>query len=197
VAIDNTTFFTQSSRMLPKYNGRFFHWVGEAFASTALKCLLTLIFAQPSFAYRSEITAQTYLATKGGTLIPAGRTEIDGRVMSCGSVPTILDAQSRDFGASFPGFIVLNPNFFVGLSTPVKLWIFSHECSHQTVGMDEVKADCMAVQRGRREGWLTEDGLAQVCRFMMPARADSTHFAGSDRCALMQQCFSQYRSVDH
>jgi hypothetical protein len=101
------------------------------------------------------------------------------------------------FGGSYPGFIVLNPTLFVGLPTPVKLWIFSHECAHQTAGSDEVKADCLAVQRGRREGWLTEDGLGQVCTFMKPAHADSAHFTGTERCALMQQCFPQVAPTEH
>jgi hypothetical protein len=142
-------------------------------------------------AHSQQQRAADYSAGVGGTLIPAGRTVIDGRRMSCGSAPTVLDSQARDFGESYPGFLVLNPNLFAGLATPVKLWIYSHECAHQTVGRDEGRADCVAVQRGRREGWLSAAGLAQVCDFMKPARANSTHFAGTERCALMQQCFAQ------
>jgi len=134
-----------------------------------------------------------YAARSGATLIPAGRTEIDGRVMACGNAPTVLDPHQRDFGASFRGFVVLNPNLFVGLTTPVKLWIFSHECAHQTIGTDEVKADCIAVQRGRREGWLTTAGLDQICEFMQPARQDQQHFNGLHRCELMRQCFQETR----
>jgi len=33
--------------------------------------------------------------------------------------------------------------------------------------------------------------LSQVCEFMKPARADSLHFSGSQRCEAMQQCFAQ------
>lgn len=125
----------------------------------------------------------------GGTLIPAGRTEIDGRRMPCGETPTVLDPRLSDFGLFAAGYIVLNPSMFVGLATPVKLWIFSHECAHQTVGADEVRADCAAVQRGKREGWLTQAGLTEVCEFMKPARADSLHFSGPQRCEFMQRCF--------
>jgi hypothetical protein len=135
--------------------------------------------------------AEAYVAGRGGTLIPAGRTEIDGRRMTCGSAPTVLDAQTRDFGESHSGFLVLNPNLFVGLATPVKLWIFSHECAHQSGGVNEVRADCVAVQRGQREGWLTADGLTQICDFMKPSPADGTHFAGTQRCELMRQCFRE------
>jgi hypothetical protein len=138
---------------------------------------------------RPDLSPEAYLAWSGGKLIAAGSTEIDGRRMVCGSSPTILDLHLSDFGASGHGFIVLNPSLFVGLPVPVKLWIFSHECAHQKVGADEGKADCVAVQRGRREKWLTESGLRQVCDFMKPARADSLHFSGPQRCEFMQRCF--------
>lgn len=136
-------------------------------------------------------TLEDYAAWSGGTVVPAGQIEIDGRRMSCGSAPTVLDPGYKDFGGSLPGFLILNANRFVGLATPVKLWIYSHECAHQSVGSDEVKADCVAVQRGKREGWLTPAGLAQICEFMRPARADQAHFNGPQRCELMQQCYRQ------
>jgi len=133
--------------------------------------------------------AQAYVATYGGELVPADRLEIDGRRMACGRSPTVLDPREQDFGSAYPGFLVLNPDRFAGLATPVKLWIFSHECAHQTVGADEVKADCAAVRHGRREGWLDAQGLSQICEFMQPARPDRQHFSGTQRCALMRQCF--------
>ena len=57
-------------------------------------------------------------------------------------------------------------------------------------GFDEETADCFAVQRGRRQGWLTPDGLVEVCRFIAPAKGDSMHFSGSHRCQLMRQCYT-------
>jgi hypothetical protein len=133
---------------------------------------------------------EAYLAASGGTLVPAGRIAIDGHRMSCGAAPTILDSDLADFGSSMPGFIILNPRLFAGLATSVKLWIFSHECAHQSIGPDEVKADCVAVRRGRSEGWLTPTGLMQICEFMSPARGDSAHFTGVQRCGLMKECFA-------
>jgi hypothetical protein len=141
-------------------------------------------------AHSQRQRAADYSATVGGTLIPPGRTVIDGRRMSCGSAPTVLDSQVRDYGESHPGFLVLNPNLVAGVSTPVKLWIYSHECAHQSVGRNEGRADCVAAQRGRREGWLSSAGLAQVCDLMRRSPGDSTHFAGSERCALLQQCYA-------
>jgi len=153
-------------------------------------CAGALLSAGVAAQAQSAETAESYVAAHGGEFAPAGRLVIDGRVMACGRVPTVLDPRLDDFGASYPGFVVLNSRLFAGLPTAAKLWIFSHECAHQTVGTDEVKADCAAVRRGRREGWLTTDGLRQVCAFMQPAHGDGSHFTGTQRCALMQQCFA-------
>jgi len=105
--------------------------------------------AQPITAYEPDPRPEAYAADNEATLAPAGQIEIDGRRMSCGSSPTLLDTRYSDFGGAFRGFIILNPRLFGDLQTPVKLWIYSHECAHQSVGKDEVKADCVAVQRGR------------------------------------------------
>jgi hypothetical protein len=162
----------------------------SAIAAAALTCLSGVpAAAQLLPSLPPDVSPEAYVAWSGGTLIAAGRAEIDGRRMACGSSPTILDSHYNDFGGSAQRFIVLNPRFFVGLPLPVKLWIFGHECAHQTVGADEAKADCVAVERGKREGWLSEQGLAQVCEFMKPAHADSLHFSGPQRCELMQRCF--------
>ena len=71
----------------------------------------------------------------------------------------------------------------------MKLWIHAHECGHQYRGPDEETADCFAVQRGRRQGWLTLEGLEEVCRFISPAKGDSMHFSGSHRCEAMRKCY--------
>jgi hypothetical protein len=139
----------------------------------------------------ADSRAGAYMAAHGGTLVPAGRVEIDGRRMICGHAATVLDPGERDFGAALPGLIILNPDRFAGLPTPVKLWIFSHECAHLSDVDDETKADCVAVKRGRREGWLTATGLEEVCEFMKSARGDQSHFTGGQRCALMRQCLEQ------
>jgi hypothetical protein len=146
-------------------------------------------------AHSQQQKAGDYSAAVGGTLIPPGRTVIDGRRMSCGSAATVLDPQARDFGESYRGFLVLNPNLFAGVTTSVKLWIYSHECAHQTVGRNEGRADCAAVRRGRREGWLSIAGLAEVCDLMRRSPGDSTHFAGTERCALMQQCYARRKGT--
>ena len=136
-------------------------------------------------------SAEEYAGQAGpdAQIVKSGSLRIDGRKAFCGERPTVLDNQLDDYGAAYPGFLILNPKLMNKVSTPVKLWIFAHECGHQFRGPDEETADCFAVQRGRRQGWLNAEGLDEVCRFISPAKGDSMHFSGSYRCEKMRQCF--------
>ena len=140
-------------------------------------------------------TPEEYVGHVGGDarIVPPGRLELDGNRMTCGRRPTVLDNQLDDYGAAYPGFLILNPRLIAKVPTVVKMWIFSHECGHQFRGPDEETADCFAVQRGRRQGWLNETGLDEICRFIRPAKGDSMHFSGSHRCELMRRCFADPR----
>jgi hypothetical protein len=138
-------------------------------------------------------TPEEYVRKVGGEakIVPAGQLEIDGQVLVCGRRPTVINNQLDDYAAAFPGFLILNLKLLAKLSsTQVKLWIYSHECGHQFRGPDEETADCFAVQRGRRQQWLTSEGLEQVCRFIGPAKGDSMHFQGTERCAAMRRCYA-------
>jgi hypothetical protein len=108
----------------------------------------------------------------------------------CGHRPTVLDGKLDDYGAAYPGFLILNPKLLSKVSPAVRQWIFAHECGHQYRGPDEETADCFAVQRGRRYGWLTPEGLEEVCRFIAPAKGDMMHFSGSHRCESMRRCYA-------
>jgi hypothetical protein len=136
---------------------------------------------------------EEYMSHVGGDarLVASGDLRLDGRKVMCGQRPTVLDNSLDDYGAAYPGFLILNPKLMNKVSTPVKLWIYAHECGHQFRGPDEETADCFAVQRGRRQGWLTPDGLEEVCNFIAPAKGDSMHFSGSYRCQSMRKCFSE------
>lgn len=138
-------------------------------------------------------TPEQYLAHVGGEakLVPPGQLVIDGYRLYCGKRPTVLDPKLDDYGAAYPGFLILNPRLLARVSTPVKLWIHAHECAHQFRGPDEETADCFAVQRGRREGWLTPQGLEEVCAFITPAKSTSMHLAGSHRCQAMRRCYAE------
>lgn len=137
-------------------------------------------------------TPEEYASHVGGDakIVPAGALKLDGQKMTCGQRPTVLDNQLDDYGAAYPGFLILNPRLIAKVSTTVKLWIFAHECGHQFRGPDEETADCFAVQRGRRQGWLSTDGLEEICRFISPAKGDSMHFSGSHRCEQMRKCYA-------
>ena len=142
-------------------------------------------------------TPEEYIREAGGeaSIVPAGQLTIDGHKVICGHRPTVLDPKLDDYGAAYPGFLSLNPKHLATIkSTAVTLWIHAHECGHQFRGPDEETADCFAVQRGRRQGWLTPEGLDDVCKFMAPAKGDNMHFTGSQRCQAMKQCYAD-RSV--
>lgn len=126
----------------------------------------------------------------GASVVPPGALKLDSHRVICGQRPTVLDGRLDDYGAAYPGFLIMNPRLLAKVSTPVKLWIYSHECGHQFRGPDEETADCFAVQRGRRQGWLTPAGLEEVCQFISPAKGDSMHLSGSFRCEYMRKCYA-------
>lgn len=137
-------------------------------------------------------TPEEYVSHVGGdaTIMPPGGLKLDGYKMTCGQRPVVLDNQLDDYGAAYPGFLILNPKLLSKVPTVVKQWIFAHECGHQFRGPDEETADCFAVQRGRRQGWLAAEGVEEICRFISPAKGDTMHFSGSHRCELMRKCFA-------
>ena len=141
---------------------------------------------------QSPPTPEEYVAHVGGAakIVKPGELKIDGYRMQCGQRPTVLDSQLDDYGAAYPGFLILNPRLLTKVSTVVKMWIHAHECGHQFRGPDEETADCFAVQRGRRQGWLKPEGLDDICKFISPAKGDSMHFSGSNRCEYMRKCYA-------
>jgi hypothetical protein len=128
----------------------------------------------------------------GSKVVPNGQLAFDGMPFTCGRFPNVLDPLLGDYAAApYKGFIILNPKLMPKVSTPVKLWIFNHECGHALGIPDEVKADCFSVQRGRRAGWLTSEGLEQVCDFINAGKADARHPSGPNRCAAMRICYAE------
>ena len=139
-------------------------------------------------------TVTEYAAHVGNAkIVPAGQLRLDGHRLACGRRPTVLDPSLDDYGAAYPGFVILNPRLIARVPTAVKLWIYSHECGHQFRGPSEEIADCFAVQRGRRQRWLTTDGLEQICKFIRPAKGSSMHYSGPQRCAFMRKCYVDNR----
>ena len=172
---------------------RFSNFTAGSFC--VLLILMTVGSAWPARAFSGPPTPEQYVAHVGGDakIIPPGQLVLDNKRVYCGQRPTVLDPNLDDYGAAYPGFLILNPRLLARVSTPVKLWIHAHECGHQFRGPDEETADCFAVQRGRREGWLTPQGLEEVCEFITPARSTSMHLSGSHRCEAMRQCYADPR----
>lgn len=132
-------------------------------------------------------------AGEGAKIIPAGQLKLNGYRAICGRRPTVLNPGFDDYGGAFPnanpGYIILNPKKMKGLSTVVQFYVYLHECGHQMRGHSEEGADCYAVQKGRRTGWLDEKGMQEICDFMWSHKADFTHAAGPERCKSMKACF--------
>ena len=122
--------------------------------------------------------------------IAEGKMTLDGHPVLCGTRPTVIDAKLDSWGGSFPGYLILNPTRLKGLATPVKFYIYYHECGHQFVGASEVGADCFSIQRGVRYGWLDAKGMNQVCDFISTLKGDGVHPPGPRRCELMRQCYA-------
>lgn len=138
-----------------------------------------------------DISLPDYLAKAGpdARLIDAGKLKIDDHTMRCGKRPTVIDNTFESWGGAYPGYLILNMKRLEALPTPVKLFVYAHECGHQFVGRNEEAADCFGVKRGRRYGWLKEEGLAQVCDFISQLKGDADHDAGPKRCEKMRQCY--------
>ncbi|CFX07762.1 conserved exported protein of unknown function [Candidatus Filomicrobium marinum] len=152
----------------------------------------TFLFAAAGAKADGPPTPEEYVSHVGGTarILSPGEFKLDGQTQWCGRRPVVVDPQLDDYGAAYPGFLIMNPRLLDKVSISVKQWIFAHECGHQFRGPDEETADCFAVQRGRRQGWLTPAGLDEVCTFIAPAKGDMMHLSGSHRCEYMRKCYA-------
>ncbi len=144
---------------------------------------LTFIAAGPSPAlYAAHIGPQS-------RLVRPGELVFDGQHFGCGDHPTVLFPGFPDYGAAFFGFILLNPDRFAELPLSVKRFAYAHECGHQFVGYSETGADCYAVKRGLREGWLDPESLQEVCAFFSRSKGTPFHLPGPQRCAAIRACY--------
>jgi hypothetical protein len=138
-------------------------------------------------------TVEQYLREAGpdSKLIAHGELTIDGRAVNCGKRPTVLNDNFDSWGGAFPGFLILNITKITGLSTAVKLYIYSHECGHQFIGPDETKADLFAIRRGVRWGWLDAVGMEDICAFISTLKGDAVHPPGPQRCDTMRSYYNK------
>ena len=138
-------------------------------------------------------TVEDYLKEAGpdAKLVNQGALKIDGRPVNCGKRPTVLNSNFDSWGGAFPGFVILNTKKIAGLSTAVKLYVYSHECGHQFEGPDETKADLFAIRRGVTRGWLDAVGMEDICTFISTLKGDGVHPPGPERCETMRKYYQQ------
>src|SRR5690349_9202776 len=86
-----------------------------------------------------------------------------GRKMNCGKADIMIDRTLPSEGGAGDTVLILNPNMLNQQPPTVRLFVFTHECGHITVGDSELDADCYAVNHGVQDGWLDRKGLQQVC----------------------------------
>ena len=165
-------------------------------ALTGLAGLSGPAYAQ-EFVYRGNAakapTVDQYLEQVGpaGKAVPHGQLKIDGKSVNCGKRPTVLNPNFDSWGGAFPGFLILNMKKIGGLSTQVKLYVYSHECGHQFIGANETKADLFAIRRGVRRGWLDAQGMEEICTFISQLKGDSVHPPGQKRCKTMRTYYRE------
>ena len=120
-----------------------------------------------------------------------GTLMIAGRPLRCGNNRNVLDPHLPNLGLAAPGVVVFNPRLLNRWSDTVRLFVFTHECGHISVGDSELDADCYAVNRGVKDGWLDRKGLAQVCDSFEGAPETDTHPSAKRRCVNLDRCFAR------
>jgi hypothetical protein len=111
-----------------------------------------------------------------------------GRKVACGKADILIDRELPSEGGAGDTTLILNPEMLKQQPPTVRLFVFSHECGHLSVGDSELDADCFAVGRGVREHWLDRRGLDQVCQSFDGAPETDSHPSAKRRCNL-NRCF--------
>ena len=120
----------------------------------------------------------------------AGSTVVGGKRLSCSAARVVKTNRSPVAGFTVPGLIVLSPRRLRRYPRVMRRLIFLHECGHQYVGADETAADCWAVRRAKRQGWLTRRSFNIACRSVRKLPGSDVHLPGPARCRAMRRCFA-------
>lgn len=154
-------------------------------AAQRLARALLLLVMLPFIGAQPEAPLQ---AAESAKLVQPGRLVIAGRRLSCGSTTTLI----RDFEgfAVSSTVIMLNMQALKDLPRQVQWLIYYHECGHILYGPSESAADCYAIKRGKREGWLTRQTLEDICAVFNISGHGPMHPDPEARCAQLRQCFT-------
>ncbi len=180
-------------------DGRARFWLALAGAAVIALCAASLdsASAQEWSGNEGSVTSgpslDEYLKEVGpdAKLVAQGAFKIDGKAVNCGKRPTVLNPNFDSWGGAFPGFLIINTKKIGGLSTQVKLYIYSHECGHQFIGADETQADLFAIRRGVKYGWLDAQGMEDICTFISQLKGDGVHPPGPQRCETMRKYYRE------
>jgi hypothetical protein len=142
-----------------------------------------------SLCMTAAAVAACILAAMPDSPARAGSAVIGGVKMSCRPAKVVVGKSVPGPGYSVEGLLLFGSRFLRAYPPIVQRLVFLHECAHQYVGADEGAADCWAVKMGRKQGWLTPDGIRQACRVLWKTPADGAHLAGPERCDMLKQCY--------
>lgn len=96
------------------------------------------------------------------------------------------------------GVMVFNPKLMSKFPARVQQFIFYHECAHAqglAIGTrgrggmkkDEYKADEVAFERAKREGWMNAGVVNQICKALGNDPESWSHPSAKKRCAALRK----------
>ncbi|MBS0237761.1 MAG: trypsin-like peptidase domain-containing protein [Proteobacteria bacterium] len=121
---------------------------------------------------------------KGAVVFAPGKLRLAGTLQLCGMQPTVMDPTLDADSKPLKDFLVLNPSRIKLLPPVVQRWLYARGCAFRFRGPDPLVADCFATARGNRQGWMTPDGVDQVCAYV----TDQDGGAIPERCMLIRKC---------
>ncbi len=137
---------------------------------------------------------EEYAAHVGGDahVLPPGELKLDGRQRaSAASARPCIDSQLDDYGAAYPGFLILNPRLHrQGLDAGQAVDLLARV--RPPVPRPR-RGDGRLLRRAARPpARLARRGGAsrRSASFISPSKGDSMHFSGSQRCEYMRKCFA-------
>jgi hypothetical protein len=157
----------------------------------ALGALTLLGASWPLAGAQSGPTPEEYVATSAATRSSCRRGSwcSTGRKLVCGHRPTVIDNNLDDYGAAYPGFLILNKKLLGRFPCPSS----SGSTPRMRPPVPRAGRGAGRLLRGAaRRGQEVADarGSGGGVPFISPAKGDSMHFSGSHRCEAMRQCYA-------